>query len=106
MVVGNAWIVKKGAVKLDITDEEVSFAVLTYLSSTIADELLKYASIQVAGGQLDLSNKYLRNLLVPDLAKVEPSRVNALVQTGKLISEGKIDDWKDVDGLVLSIFNR
>jgi len=106
VVVGNAWLIKKGAVALDITDEEVYFATLAFLSSTIADDLLKYVSIQVSGGQLDLSNRYLGNLLVPNLAKVASPKVNALVQTGKLISEGKIDNWNDVDGLVLSSLNR
>ena len=105
VVVGNAWLVRRGAVNLAITDEEIYFAALTYLSSAIADGLLKYVSIQVSGGQLDLSNKYIGSLLVPNLAKVDASKVSALVQTGKLISEGQIDDWNDVDGLVLSILN-
>lgn len=106
VVVGNAWLIKKGAINLNIADDEIYFAALAYLSSSIADELLKYVSIQVSGGQLDLSNKYLGNLLVPNLAKLKASEVSALVQTGKLISEGRTDDWKDVDGLVRSILNR
>lgn len=106
VVVGNAWLLKKGAVQIEITDEEIYFAVLTYLNSAIADELLKYASIQVSGGQLDLSNRYVNNLLIPDLAKLENSTVSTLVQMGIRISEGQIDNWKDVDELVHSILNR
>lgn len=90
---------------LDITDEEVYLAMLTFLSSNTSDELLKYVSVQVSGGQLDLSNKYVGNLLIPNLAKIEAAKRNALVETGKLISEGRIDNWKDVDDLVLSILN-
>ncbi len=106
VVVGNAWLINRGTIKFDITDEEIYFALLAYLSSTIADELLKYVSIQVSGGQLDLSNKYTGNLLVPNLSKVDSSEIGVLVRTGKLISEGKIDNWKEVDGVVLSILNR
>ena len=105
VVVGHAWLLKRGAVDIAITDDEIYFAVLAYLSSTIADELLQYLSIQVSGGQCDLSNKYVGNLPIPNLARLEPAKVSALVQMGTRVSEGKIDRWTDVDDLVDSIIN-
>lgn len=109
VVVGSAWLLNKGALDLDRTDDEIYFALLAYLSSSTTEDLLKYVSIQVSGGQWDLSNKYLENLPILDLAKLaklEPNRLNDLVQTGIRISEGKVDRWADVDELVDSILNR
>jgi adenine-specific DNA-methyltransferase len=69
VVVGNAWLYEKGTMPILITDDEVYLATLAYLSSTIADGLLKYVSIQVSGGQADLSNKYVANLPILNLAR-------------------------------------
>lgn len=103
VVVGSAWLLNKGAVELDVTDVEIYFALLAYLSSSIAEDLLKYVSIQVSGGQWDLSNKYLKSLPIPDLVRLDPSRLNELVQMGMRISEGRIDNWGSADDLVRSI---
>jgi len=105
-VVGSAWLLEKGAVPLAITDEEIYFGYLAFLSSSIAYDLLKYVSIQISGGQWDLSNKYTKNLLIPNLAKLEPAPLEELVQTGVKISEGKIENWSHVDKIVSSILNR
>jgi hypothetical protein len=103
VVVGSAWLLNKGAVELDVTDVEIYFALLAYLSSSIAEDLLKYVSIQVSGGQWDLSNKYLKSLPIPDLVRLDPARLNELVQMGMRISEGRIDNWGSADDLVRSI---
>lgn len=103
VVVGNAWLIEKGAVSLAITDDEVYLAVLTYLNSSITESLLKYVSIQVSGGQADLTKKYVANLPIPNLAKLKPSEVDSLVQTGKAICDGAVENWADVDELVLTI---
>jgi adenine-specific DNA-methyltransferase len=108
VVVGNAWLLNKGTIELDVTDEEISYALLTYLSSSTTEDLLKYVSIQVSGGQWDLSNKYLETLPVPDfskLAKTDHDIFNELVQVGIRISEGRLDRWADVDELVTCILN-
>ena len=106
VVVGNAWLLKKGAIQLAITDEEISFAFLAYLSSAAASDLIKYVSIQVSGGQWDLSNKYLGDLPIPNLPRLDRAQVSELVETGIKISQGKVDRWTEVDELVLSILNR
>jgi hypothetical protein len=106
VVVGSAWLLEKGAIQLSITDEEIYFAYLAFLSSAIAYDLLKYVSIQVSGGQWDLSHKYVKDLLIPNLARLEPDRMQELVQTGLRISNGEIDNWSDVDALSNSILTH
>lgn len=109
VVVGSAWVRNKGTVQALVTDDDIYFALLTYLSSSTTEDLLKYVSIQVSGGQWDLSNKYLENLPIPDLARLaksEPAKMNDLIQTGIRISEGNVDRWADIDELVTSILSR
>jgi hypothetical protein len=79
---------------------------LAYLNSSIAGDLLKYVSIQVSGGQWDLSNKYLGNLLIPNLAKLNLVQVNQLTQMGVEISEGKLNPWANLDEVVRSILQE
>jgi hypothetical protein len=105
-VVGSAWLLEKGAIPLAITDEEVYFAYLAFLSSAISYDLIKYVSIQVSGGQWDLSNKYLKNLLIPNLAKLDPTQLEELVQAGVKISGGEIENWTYVDKVVTSILTK
>jgi len=109
VVVGNAWLLRKGAVgdmKVEITDEELYLSVLAYLSSATAYHLLEYVSVQVSGGQLDLSNRYVGELPVPNVATLAFADLSELIQVGTRISRGKIDRWEDVDELVVSILNR
>jgi len=113
VVVGNGWLLKKVDVELAITDEEVYtatarevyLAMLAYLSSSVAYDLLEYVSIPVSGGQLDLSNKYVGQLPIPRLSSFSLTSVTALTQMGAKIMDG-YNNWKDVDGLVLSTLAR
>jgi hypothetical protein len=108
VVVGNGWLLRRGAIgqlEQEITDEEVYLAILAYLSSTLARDLLEYVSVQVSGGQLDLSNKYISQLPVPNFASLKPSDLSKMIQTGLKITAGTIDRWSDVDDLILSIFD-
>jgi predicted RNA methylase len=103
VVVGYAWLLRRGAVARGITSKEIYLATLAYLNSGVAHDLIEYMSPQVAGGQLDLSSKYLNNLPVPDLAQVPPARLAELIQIGKKITEEeRFDRWADVDDIVLS----
>ncbi|MBS1852457.1 MAG: N-6 DNA methylase [Acidobacteria bacterium] len=106
VVVGNAWLLKKGEVDQEITDEEFYSAILTYLNSSVAYDMLEYVSIQVAGGQLDLSNRYVGDLPVLNLASLELVDLTKLIEMGITISERTIDRWAEVDELVTSIMNR
>jgi adenine-specific DNA-methyltransferase len=105
VVVGNAWILQKGVLTTDITDDEVYLAMVAYLNSSIAEALLKYVSIQVSGGQSDLTKKYVASLLIPNLDRFKANDTNKLVDMGMAITNGTAD-WGDVDELVLSVLNR
>jgi adenine-specific DNA-methyltransferase len=108
VVVGNGWLLRSGAIgqlEQEVTDEEAYFAILAYLSSTLAHDLLEYVSVQVSGGQLDLSNKYISQLPVPNFASLKPLDLSKMIQTGLKITAGVIDRWSDVDDLILSIFD-
>jgi hypothetical protein len=62
-------------------------------------------SVQVSGGQLDLSNKYISQLPIPNFANLKPSDLSKMIRTGLKITAGAIDRWSDVDDLILSIFD-
>jgi hypothetical protein len=103
VVVGHAWLLKKGEMKLEITDAEAYSATLAYLSSTVAYDLMEYLAPQVSGGQLDLSNKFLGMLPVPNLACLPPRALTKLIQAGTAITEQQsFDGWADVDEMVMS----
>jgi hypothetical protein len=106
VVVGSAWLLKKGSLPIATTDEEAYFAMLAYLSSSIADGLIKYVSVQVSGGQSDLSHKYVGGLPILDIARLSPDDLNPLVRIGVEISKGAINRWEDVDDVVLSILGK
>ena len=67
--------------------------------------MLDYVSIQVSGGQLDLSNKYVSKLPVLNLEEVWLVDLTRLIQMGIAISEGRVERWADVDEIVFSIMN-
>ena len=93
--------------QVDTHHREIYLATLAYLSSTVAYDLIDYMSPQIAGGQLDLSNKYLSNLPVPNLAALPATRLAELIEVGKKIAEEeRFDRWSDVDEIVLSALGR
>ena len=59
-------------------------------------------SVQVSGGQFDLSNKYVKDLPILNFAKLDVDSLNQLVRFGRAIADGTIERWRDVDDLVLS----
>lgn len=114
VVVGNGWLLKAGGIGesaqdnedhnvYEMTEEESYSATITYLCSTLARDLLEYFSVQVSGGQLDLSSKYIGDLPIPNFATIEPSELNKMIRMGEEITEGRVDQWSEVDELVLSI---
>jgi hypothetical protein len=73
----------------------------------VAHDLIGYLSPQVAGGQLDLSNKFLGNLPVPNLAKLKDESLSELIQAGtEIAGEKTFDRWSEVDEIVLSALDR
>jgi hypothetical protein len=114
VVVGNGWQLKKGGIGesgevaegrnvYEMTEEESYFATTSYLCSSLARDLLEYLSVQVSGGQIDLSSKYVGDLPIPNFAAVEPVDLSKMIRMGQDITDGRIDQWSDVDELVLSM---
>ena len=68
--------------------------------------MLGYLSIKVAGGQLDLSNKYVGELPVPNFSILDPRAVIELAAMGRRISEGNVENWSEVDESVISVLSR
>jgi len=102
VVVGHAWLRQLGTSDIGLTDEEMYLAILTYLNSGVADALREYVSVQISSGQVDLSNKYMKDLPIIDLAKVSPYAISRLVAMGSQINEGNVNRWTDVDDAVLA----
>jgi adenine-specific DNA-methyltransferase len=101
VVVGQAWILKRGAKPIDVlTDEDLYLAMLAYLSSISALHLMGYVSVQVAGGQWDLSNKYMKDLPLPNLARARADQVSELVRIGSVIASGSFNEWSHLNDLV------
>ncbi len=116
VVVGHAWLLKspsgmpgsgsssrrvtKG--NTNLTTEEIQLATLAYLNSSVTDDLLEYTSVQVSGGQFDLSNKYVEDLPIPNLEKLGRAVTNQLVVVGSAIADGTLDSWREVDALIRS----
>jgi predicted RNA methylase len=103
VVVGNAWLLNKGAVEFAITEREVYLATLAYLNSKTAEAMLQYVSVQVAGGQWDLSNRYVGKMPIPNFARMDSMEIAQLVKFGTMISEGQLERWGDLDEVVVSI---
>jgi hypothetical protein len=114
VVVGNGWLLKKGGIGesaqdsngdgvYQMTEVEAYLVTITYLCSNLAHDLLEYMSVQVSGGQLDLSNKYVCDLPIPKFSAIQPSELNKMIQMGEEITAGRVDQWTDVDELVLSV---
>jgi hypothetical protein len=114
VVVGNGWLLKTGEIGefaqdneehrvYEMTEKELYLATITYLCSTLAQDLLEYQSVQVSGGQLDLSNKYVGALPIPNFTAIAPVELSKMIRMGEDITSGRVDTWPDVDGLVLSI---
>jgi adenine-specific DNA-methyltransferase len=114
VVVGNAWILKPTTVERELSEEEtftatkteLYYAYLAYLSSEVAHDLIAYLSVQISGGQFDLSNKYVGMLPVPDLASILLPRLTEMIELGVRISDGMVERWNEADEFALSALNR
>ena len=68
--------------------------------------MLEYLSVQISGGQLDLSGKYIEKLPVPKFSELEPAAIAEMIQMGTVIAKGEMESWGDVDKLILSVLSR
>src|SRR5208282_3787520 len=93
VVVGNGWILKGTASgETNLTDSEIYLGMLAFLNSPVFSYLVFYTSVQIAGGQFDLSNRYVENLPVPNPTK-NKSGFHELIEAGARIVRGDSDVW-------------
>jgi hypothetical protein len=77
------------------------------MSTSVAYDLLGYLSVQISGGQLDLSNKYVGDVPIPKLSALTAGERNELIGLGtKILKDQTFDDWDKADGIVSSILTR
>jgi SAM-dependent methyltransferase len=93
VVVGNGWVLQRSVLgETNLTDSEIYTGMLAFLNSTVFSYLVSYTSVQISGGQFDLSNRYVENLPVPN-----PSRnregFHELIEAGGRILAGDRDVW-------------
>jgi adenine-specific DNA-methyltransferase len=78
-IVGHAWLPKNDlGLRIDLL-EPFSKLMVAYLNMPETESLMDYLSVRVGGGQLDLSSKYLKNLLVPNPKKVSTIAFDAVL---------------------------
>ncbi|MBM9595077.1 N-6 DNA methylase [Rhodobacteraceae bacterium MCCB 386] len=73
---------------MPISKEDLVSAYVAFLNSSRFSEILEYYAPHVAGGQFDLSPRYVNHVIVPNLAEVardrdQGLRVSRLVQYGR-----------------------
>lgn len=90
VVVGHAWVPKDDpGIRVDLV-APFSVTVGVYLNLPETEGLIDYLSVRVAGGQLDLSSRYLKQLLIPSLKKLPESVVSEICSraSGDLTDRG------------------
>ena len=81
VVVGHAWIQDPDVALRQDLISQYSIVTTVYLNLPETEELIDYLSVRVSGGQLDLSSRYLKQLLIPSPRKLDESvlaKVSAL----------------------------
>lgn len=99
---GFAWLPKKET----ILSEYIALAYLAILSCPFINDLLASVSNLVAGGQWDLSKRYISNMFFPNLMaeNLDLNTLESLYEIGKLIHSGQDFDRKLLNQLVLSLY--
>jgi len=95
-----AWLPKKA----ELDKEQYYFAYLALLHAPLIDTLLEMVSVNIAGGQFDLSKHYIDKMPLPDLTKADQSILSDLVEIGKSIHNGKEIIQKDLDQRVANTY--
>ena len=74
-----------------------------FLNSSVFTALASYTSVQVSGGQMDLSNRYVDSIPLPNPTKLADKILHRLVEVGEHIQTSEVVDWKYVDEAVSSV---
>jgi SAM-dependent methyltransferase len=104
VVVGHSWNIRSGAVPVEaLTSDEVYLIMSAFLNSSVFTALASYTSVQVSGGQMDLSNRYVDSIPLPNPTKLADKILHRLVEVGEHIQTSEVVDWKYVDEAVSSV---
>jgi len=90
--------------KEEIANEEYYLAYLALLHAPLIDSLLEMVSVNVAGGQYDLSKRYAENMPLPDLTNADPTLFNYLITIGSVIHNGLPFDKKELNDAVSNTY--
>jgi hypothetical protein len=103
VVQGYAWLPKS---LKQVAVDKPNLALLAIVNSQVMNMLLPGLSSQVAGGQWNLSLRYLKKLPLPNcmVSSVVSDQVQKLSLFGTLIQSGASYDAKELDNLVYSAY--
>ncbi len=96
---GFVWLPKKKLFK-----DEFYFAYLAVLHAPLINYLLEMVSVNVAGGQFNLSKRYLDNMPIPDLGNASFDSISYLIDIGKKINNGEPIDKNDLNQMVANLY--
>jgi hypothetical protein len=87
IVQGFGWLPLAKRQRLRLVTSDLGYAYLAILNSRLFSELLAASSNSVAGGQWNLSQKFVRNIPLPILSEdqVRPEVLSTLVEVGRSI---------------------
>jgi adenine-specific DNA-methyltransferase len=108
VVQGFAWMPL--AKQLDLLTSDIGFGYLALLNSSLFSELLAASSNSVAGGQWNLSQKFVRDIPLPLLSDMTtpPGVLSCLIDIGRMIHESGLDAaderFPDYDEVVRSAY--
>ena len=93
VVQGYGWMARKAVLK---TDQRCLFALLAILNASVTNELLAGISNNLAGGQWNLSKRFIELMPIPDILKMPSDLQEALAEIGELMT---VDVEFDADRL-------
>jgi adenine-specific DNA-methyltransferase len=102
VVQGYAWMLRQAPVGLK--SELVCLAYLTILNSNFFYELLSALSNNVAGGQLNLSKRYVGQAPLPNLLDTNSELVTDLALEGERLAKEGVVDFRKAEQLVRAAY--
>lgn len=108
VVQGHGWIPRSASARRSFSSgSRLPQAYVAVLNSDLFERFLSLVCPQVAGGQFDLSARYIGNAFLPDLDEASTSvssLVRKLASAGELLAAGKLADRSEVNRLVAEAF--
>ncbi len=109
VVNGFAWIWKKPLPEgLDFGRSRLPWAYLALLNSSVFERVLSWFSVPLQGGQMRLERRFLGRIPLPDFSdneQIAPDVLQDLVNLGKSINQGKLEDIRtDLDKIASTAY--